>query len=343
MLNLLKKRWYIILIVLVVAGLIIYKNISDAKAQAIKTKTYTVKRQDLKEELSLSGQIDADEHAVLRFQTSGRLSWVGVKEGDYVKKYQGLASLDQRDVKNRLQKYLNTYSKTRYDFDQSQEDNQIKNIGGLSEDARREALRVFDKAQFDLNNSVLDVELQNLSIEYSYLYTPIEGLVTRVDAPFSGLNITPTSAEFEIINPKTIYFSATADQSDVVKISESMNGTVILDAYPDKELIGTVRSISFIPKAGETGTVYEIKIFMNTNNDKYQYKYGMTGDINFAVNEKHNVLSVPSTYIKIDEDKKYVMKKINGKMEKIYVKTGMDIGDNTIITSGLKEGDMVSD
>ena len=45
-----------------------------------------VKRGTVKEELILSGSVSADEDAKLTFPTGGEISWVGVKEGDTVKK-----------------------------------------------------------------------------------------------------------------------------------------------------------------------------------------------------------------------------------------------------------------
>ena len=291
----------------------------------------------------MSGTVDADEHAILRFQSSGRISWVGVKEGDYVKKFQGIASLDQNELQKNLKKYMNTYLKERWDYDQTREDKQIKNIGGLSEDARREAIRVFDKAQFDLDNAVLDVELKEIALRYSYLYTPIEGLVVRVDSPFAGVNITPAQAEFEVINPSTIYFSATADQSDVVGLKQGMSGEIVLDAYPDNDIPGEITMISFIPKTGETGTAYKVKIKMNADNANYPFKYGMTGDISFVTQNKNNVLSIPTSYIKSEKNNKYVLKEEQGKRIKTYVKTGSEIDSETIITTGLKEGDIIYD
>src|SRR3989304_9274792 len=154
MAKLMKKRWVFLLgIVIFIGGGFYFKQDSDTKAKQAKN-TYTVKRETIKDELSLSGEIEAEEHVTLRFQSSGRLAWVGVKEGDYVKKYQGVASLDQREVQQNLKKYLNTYVNERFDFDQEKQDTQIKYTGGLSEDARREAIRVLDKAQNDLNSAV---------------------------------------------------------------------------------------------------------------------------------------------------------------------------------------------
>src|SRR3990167_4452714 len=111
-----KKHWIISLAVVFFIGFVIYKQLTPAKTEG--EASYKIKKQNLKESLTFSGEINANEKVTLRFQTSGRLSWVGVKEGDFVKKYQTLASLDQREVKNRLQKYLNTFVSQRLTFEQ---------------------------------------------------------------------------------------------------------------------------------------------------------------------------------------------------------------------------------
>ena len=87
------------MLTLFIIGIVIYKNNISSKAKN-KVDSYKIKREDIREILTLSGEIDAEEKATLKFQTSGRLSWVGVKEGDYVKKYQSLASLDKRELQN---------------------------------------------------------------------------------------------------------------------------------------------------------------------------------------------------------------------------------------------------
>lgn len=337
-----KKRWYLVVLVVIVFALVGYRNLQAAKAKN-KENSYTVKRQNLKETLSLSGEIAAEEDVSLRFQTSGLLAWVGVKEGDRVKKYQAIAALDQRDVKNRLQKYLNTYQKYRWDYDQSVEDNQIKNTGGLSEDARREALRALDKAQFDLNNAVLDVELQDLSRQYATLVSPIAGEVVRIDTPYAGVNITPAGAEFEIVNPDTIYFSVTADQTDVVNIKANDQGTVVFDSFPDREYQGKVSYIAYTPKTGETGTVYEVRIKLDGAKTKLPLRIGMTGDVDFLVKEENNVLSVPSGYLNSDGHGSYVYVKTNGKKVKRYIQTGAEINGQTVITNGIAAGEAVYD
>jgi len=334
----LKKRWYVFIILLLI-GVGYFYNKTNVAAKKIKESQYTIKRQNLRETLSLSGKIDADEHIVLRFQTSGRLSWVGVKEGDVVSKYQGIASLDQRDIQKRMQKTLNDYAKERNDFDQSRDDN--RRIGDQpTKELGNEMKRLLEKAQYDLTNSVLDVEIQTLAREYSYLYTPIAGIVIRVDSKYPGVNITPTGAEFEILNPDTLYFSFTADQTEIIKLKDGLIGELVFDSFPDDIEKGSIYYISYTPKQGETGTVYEgrIKIPKEMVN---KMRLGMTGDVTFGLQEKNNVVSIPSNYVKSDSSGKYVDKLIKDKQVKTYIKVGMEIDGFYEVLKGLEENDII--
>lgn len=330
-----KNKWWLILVVIgliLLAGRYFFSSARDKEK-----KEYQVVRKDLKEELSLSGQIDAEEKVILRFQTSGRLAWVGVKEGDYVKKYQAIASLDQRDLKNRLDKYLNTYVKQRMSFEQTKDDYWQKQYD-LSETIRHKAERILEQNQMDLNNSVLDVEYQSLLLEYANLWSPIEGVVTRVDTPVAGVNITPAGAEFEIVNPKTLYFSATADQTEVVNFFEGKKGKIVFDSYPEDEVEAEVYWISFSPKKGETGTVYQLKIKFDFNKP---LKIGMSGDVNFITKELKNVITIPPTYLKKDKKGDYVNVLEKGKTGKRYVKKGEEIEGEVVIREGLDEGEII--
>lgn len=332
----LKNKWWLLIIIfglILLAGRFFFSSARDKEK-----KEYEVRKKDLKEELSLSGQIDAEEKVTLRFQTSGRLAWVGVKEGDYVKKYQAIASLDQRDLKNRLDKYLNTYVKQRLSFEQTKDDYWQKQYD-LSEAIRHKAERILEENQLDLNNAVLDVEYQHLLLEYANLSTPIEGIVTRVDAPFAGVNITPAQAEFEIINPKTLYFSATADQTEVVNFFKGKKGKIVFDAYPEDEVDGEVYWIGFTPKKEETGTVYQLKIKFNFDKE---LKIGMSGDVNFITKELKDVIAIPSGYLKKDKKGDYVDILEKGRTIKRYVKKGEEIEGEVVIKEGLEEGEVIT-
>lgn len=339
-----KRRIVFFIVIVLIVGALGYwvytQNSSSAQSGGVSPEenTYTVKKTKLRETLTISGEINAEEKVTLTFPIGGKLSWVGVKEGDYVEKYQGIASLDQRDLQKKLESSLNTFMISRWDFDQTKSDN--KDAPYRDGDLGDEMKRIVDKAQFGLNNAIITVELQTLAKEYSYLYTPIEGIVTKVGAPYAGVNVAATTS-YEVVNPKTVYFSATADQTEIPKLSVGQKASIIIDPYPETTVLGTIRSIAFTPIPGDTGTNYEVKIAIPETLDVTQYRLGMTGDVEFLTREKSNVFAVPTTYVLSEQGKKYVFVLQDNKKVKTEVKTGEE-GDTEIeITKGVEAGDVL--
>ena len=329
-----RTRKILLFAVVVVIAIMIYGNLNKKKAVVL---TATVKRGNLEQVLTIPGTIDAEEKAVLKFQTSGRLSWGGVKEGDYVKKYQSIASLDQKDLKKTLQKKLNDYLTSRSTFDQTTKDDYKDKV--LTDTIKR----LEDKAQFSLNNAVLDVELQDMTVKYANLWTPIEGFVTKAEPQYAGVNITSTTAEYDVVNPRSIYFSANADQTEVTTLKEGAWGELILDPFPEEKITGSVKNISFMPRAGESSTVYEIKFIFDKDNSDYRFRLGMTGDLSFVTGKKDSVLYIPMRFLQEKDGHKYVILLKNGKKVQSNVETGMETDDNIEITSGVSEGEVVTE
>jgi len=231
--------------------------------------------------LSLAGEIKAEREVNLKFKTSGKLVWVGVKKGDRIKKWQAVASLDKKQLEKTFKKEMNDYMNERWDFEQTQDDYQETKERYLITD---EIKRILEKAQFDLNNSILDAEIADLAVKYSTLVSPIGGLVTRVDQPIAGVNITPATAVFTVSDPDSLYFEAEADEEDVVQISEGMEGTIVLDAYPEENIKTKILSIDFAPISGETSTVYAAK-FSLPENKNLRFRIGMAGEIELPLND----------------------------------------------------------
>ena len=336
------RYWYIIILCGIVAFFAV-KPLVQSKIGKAKNggKTYVVTRKNLKEILTLTGSVDANEKAILHFQTGGRLSWVGVKVGDTVKAYQAVASLDTRDVQKTLEKTLRDYSKTRNDFEETW---RVTYIGKLPKDALNDTMkRILEKNQWDLERAVLDVELKALAVEYATLTTPIAGIVTRIDTPIAGVNITASQGEFEVVNPASVYLSVLADQSEAYKLKEGMTADITFDAFPDQTYQGTISSISFTPKEGESSTVYEVKVVLLNGNPDYIFRLSLTADATFTLSEKPNTLVIPSSFVITKNDTSYVKKTVYRKVETVPVTLGVEYGDDREVVSGVSEGDVVHD
>ncbi len=300
--------------------------------------TEVVKKGDLEVVVSASGEIKAEKDTTLQFQTGGLLTWVGVKEGDKVWKGQAIASLDSRQIKKQLQKNLNLYMTQRDTFEQVQEDYKPIKEALLLTDAIR---RTLDQTQNSLNNSVLDVELTDLSLQLATIHSPFNGVVVSMNTPFPGINILPTSASFRIIDPRSLYFQTQVDETDIPKIKEGREVTVKLDAFPEQVFTGQVDRIDLISTLSSGGgTAYKVQVGIKDLGDLI-LRVGMNGDAEILETDIKDALLLPATALVEKDGKTYVWKVEKSKAKKSEIAIGQ-ANDNYIqIFSGLNENDLV--
>jgi len=315
------------------------KSSDPLKYDAKKDRLVTPTTQDIKNEIILAGQIDAEKIATIKFQTSGRLAWVGVKIGDRVKKGQALASLDKRKLRKELTRELNDYKTGLHNFNDVQDEYQETKEKFLVTD---EIQRILDRAQYTLNNTVIDYELDEITLKYATLTTPIAGIVTDIEEPYAGVNITPATAEITIIDPESIYFTTEIDEEDVISIKESQDAIITLDIAPKKEINSKITYIAFTPVSGQTSTVYEIRFTLDLDNSSSLYRLGMNGDVAIITQQQNKVLTLPIEAVFEDEDQKFVLiKKSDNAIVEKKIKTGIESDDFIQILEGVDPNDQI--
>lgn len=333
-----KKVW-LVLVILALVGYGGYRWWQSRNSTEVVSAP--VQKGSLKQELVLSGKIDADEKADLHFQSSGQLAWIGVKEGDYIEKNHAFAGLDIRQLKKTLDKKMNDYLISRWDFEQS---NETYNANGqnydkvvdLTDDERR----ILEKSQYGLNKAILDVEIQNLAVKYATLTTPISGIFTHVGAKYPGMNVLYTDT-FTVVNLDSLFLDVSADQTEAVDLHIGQGVNIVLDAFEDQVLKGKVSWIGYTPKAGEVGTVYQVKVqFEDLDEElKSKLRLGMTGDATFVTAERENTLYVPIQFLKTDSQGDYVL--VGDDAHRVDVTSGIETDTEVEISGDVKEGDLV--
>lgn len=336
--KILRKYWYIILILAVAAGGIWWR----VRPKAVKHEEFTVSRGDIREELTVSGEIKADKQADLRFQAGERLAWVGVKQGDWVKKWQGVASLDRRTVQKNLEKELNDYLKTRWDFQGNRETYNVITDNLDSYTLTPAVRRLLEKSQFDLNNSVLDVEIQAVAKELATIAAPFDGLVSELKFPEAGLNVAATDIIATVVDPATVYFGAEVDEVEIGKIFVGQEAELVFDAYPEEPVVSRVSRIGFSPVTlSGGGKGYRVKLYLAGDNYDLKYKLGMSGDARLLVAEKTGVFTLPNEAISEKDGKKLVKQKVGTEIIEKKIEVGLESEERIEISGGLREGDAV--
>lgn len=325
-----------IIILVLVFTQILAKKPTKESASSVSEKT-TVKQSSLKKTVSASGKIQSNTVISLKFQTSGLLTYVGVKEGDLVKKGQLVASLDKRELEKSLKKKLNDYMTERWDFE---EDRTVtyKDIA-----LTNTIQRALDKNQFALDKTVLDVEISDIALKFANIYSPIDGIITSVDAPLAGVNVTAATATFEIADYNDIAFSINVDEADIGHVTVGQLVDIKLDAYEGESFPGVVSKIGFTSTTTSSGgTAFPVEVKF-PDNSSLRFKIGMNGDADIITDTIENTLVIPSDYIFEDNNKTYVYQiDKNDNLVKKTVKTGIQTEDKTEILSGLKKGDKIA-
>jgi len=332
--NTVKRRFFLFLIAVFILSALYLKLIVFAPQAA--SESTVIERGDLSQELTLSGEIDAEDEAVLQFQTGGKLAFAGVKEGDWVQEGQIIASLDKEKLEAALRQDQADFIAAKAEHEEYY-DGRTGDSESYDEKIARTALDAKQNKAYD------DVRIAEENLKNATLYSPIEGLVVKNSLPLVGTNIyLPSQAQVEIVSPNTIFFSVNADQTEVVSLKEGQSVEINLDSYPSEKVNGTIKSISFTPNTDETGTVYKVKIQLKTlDNSNYKYRLGMTGDATFITETKHNSLYLPLKYVKTDNNGSYVF--TGSDKKKAYIKTGLETDSYIEILKGLNEGDKVYD
>lgn len=322
-----------LIIVVVVIGIILFIRSRNGNGEL---ELATAQFQDLTQVLEVTGEVNATEIVDLHFPATSRLSWVGVKEGDRVKQWQAIASVDIRTLQKQFQQDLNLFSKEFRDHDQTLDDYDFYGVPDLNRAVRR----VIENAQFDLENAVLDVEIRNIAIRLSTLATPIDGIVTRVDEPIAGVNVAATDI-FRIVNPDTLYFTAEIDEADIAIVKVGQAVTITLDAYPDEEIFSEITWLDFSASTSDSGgTIFRAKLSL-PEIDTIAYRLGLNGEANIILNEIENVLAIPIDAVKTTDSKNEVEVLVNEKVETKEIEVGLETDDFVEVISGLEEGETV--
>ncbi len=201
-------------------------------------------------------------------------------------------------------------------------------------------------------NALLDAE-QNLS--YYTIRAPFDGVVAQVDV-IKGDPASSGSAVVSLITPKQIA-DITLNEVDVSKVKIGQDATLTFDAFPNLTIAGKVAQVDTIGTVSQGVVTYNVEISFDNQNGNI--KPGMSVSASIITNAKQNVLLIPGSAIKTQNQKSYVqfvgsanssttqgliigqLTTLNTTPTIQSVQTGLSNDSNTEITGGLNEGDVV--
>lgn len=143
-----------------------------------------------------------------------------------------------------------------------------------------------------------------------------------------------------IKNPEGKY-QATVNltEVDVTKVQSGQKATIILDAFPNSTLTGTVLAVNTSGTVSSGVTSYAASILLDKVSLEIYTNMALSAQI--ITSTVDDVVMVPSVSVKTNNGQSSVQILKNGKPETVNVEVGSANDTQTIIKSGINEGDVV--
>ena len=348
-----KKRFAIIAIFVIIAGISFVKYISSTSNDTVSVANAEIKEVE-KTNMLLKYDVDGtveSEKEVLVFPTvPGKVKKVYYRLGDEVEKGAILLDMDSssiEDININIDKASLSVSQRKKELSDLQS---LYSVGGASKSEIEQARNALRLAELDLKSAK-----NSSSGLSSSVVSPVSGVITESNAD-DNLKVDQSKQLFKIVDVENLKVSAEIPNSKVKNIKVGSKVIIKSDSLPDGTKIeATVSDISKIStlstKFNDSVTKTNIKLEKNSG-----LKPGEKVKLSIIYDELNDVITVPLLYVEIDavtnKSYVYVLGKNNivekrevvvGKTDNINyeIKSGLEVGDKLLnnISKQFKEGD----
>jgi HlyD family secretion protein len=270
----------------------------------------------------------------------------------------------QRDLR-RQQQLLESKDVSQATVDQAQSkvDSNKAQLASALENLRADESNVL-VLQHNLKSAAADITKAQDQLSYTEIRSPIDGVVTRLNAKVGELVMTGTmnnagTVIMEVADLSQMLVVARVDETSVANVQVGQSAAVRMQAYPDKRFEGTVYTVALAHTDERDGSKY-FKVEILLKNDGSRIFSGLTADVDIETRRHDNVTKVPSQAVlgrpvdglpvgirekpEVDPRKKavpVVYRLVNDKTVVTPVKIGASDMMHTIIESGLNAGDQI--
>ncbi|MCS7030552.1 MAG: efflux RND transporter periplasmic adaptor subunit [Gloeomargarita sp. SKYG116] len=200
------------------------------------------------------------------------------------------------------------------------------------------------RAQLQQAQGVLQVVQAQLND--TILRAPFSGVVSRIYAE-PGAFVTPTTSGSTVASATSSSVLALVGPNQVVaKVPETVlpqirlgqGAKIIADAYPDTPFTGRVTQVAVQSVLEQNVNSFEVRLAVNDPQNRL--RAGMNTSVVFQVGTLKNALVVPTVAIVRRERRTGVFLATDPPQFQ-PIRTGVSVGDKTVVREGLKPGDRV--
>ncbi len=304
--------------------------------------------------LTASGYVVARRKAAVASKGTGTLIFLGVEEGDAVKKGQVIARLDDSDVTATLQRAQENLRVVEADLNDAKQslgrqktllerDMVARSEYDIAEARYKRVVAGIDAAKFAVKEA-------QVAVDNTRIVAPFDGTVLKknadigeIVAPLAGA-ASSKAAVVTIADMSSLEIEADVSEANITRVVPEQGCEIRLDAYPDRRYLGYVTKI--VPTADRAKATVLVKIKFKDYDSRVLPEMGAKitflapGSDQSAVQAKP-LLAVPAAAVASRNGRPVVFQVKDDRAAEIPVVLGERIGNLVEIKEGLKEGDKV--
>ncbi len=303
------------------------ENNSNAIKQT-KIEVFEIGKNAVGENLTYNGSVEPKVSTPISFLLPGTVNTIYVEEGDWVKKGQILAKIDDTSQQN-------AYHGTQAALNQAQDAySRLKSVydkGSLPEIQMQEVTSKLEQAKSA--NRIAFQNLQNCTLK-----APSQGFIGARNIEVGSTSI-PGNPVFTLVSLNEVYVKVAVPENEINQLQIGQKVTVVIPAIGNEEFFGDIEKIGVV--ANMLTKTYEVKVLLK--NPELIIKSGMACDVVTKTAPQINKITVPyRTVFREENGKTYVFKvQENNTVAKIYVQLGAFMNNNIEVLSGLNKGDII--
>lgn len=357
-------RRIVIAVVLVLALGLGYYLISRPKPIPVVLKEVATGKVESTLANTRAGTVEACQRTKLSTIVGGRIEYLGVKEGDKVKKGQLLLKLwnDDQQAQAALSQTQITLAGKRGEEaciaavnaeKEAKRQAELREKGFVST-SREEAARTeaeirraaCNTAKADVAQAEAKFKATRVEQGRVALYAPFDGTIAKIVGEL-GEYSTPsppgvqTPPAIDLIDDSCLYVKAPMDEVDAPKITAGQTVRITLDALPGKSLPGKVRRVApYVSAVEKQARTVDIEVDFDSPEIIGTLLVGYSADVEIILASRDNILRIPTAAIQ-EGGKVLVFNADSGKLEERLIKSGLSNWEYTEVTEGLAAGERI--
>jgi HlyD family secretion protein len=315
-----------------------------------------------------AGTIKPCQRSGLSMPLGGRVQKLNVKEGDRVETGQVLLELWNEDHKaNVAQAEANlsaaVHEQQRACLSAEQNERENRRAQSLYEkrliaSTQAEAARTLattsrqacQAAGDQVKMASANLDLVRARFDLTYLRAPYAGVIAEVNSEL-GEYVTPspsgvlTLPAIEIIDDSCMYVTAPIDEVDAMPVRVGQPARITLDAFRGQSFAGHVTRIApYVMEVEKQARTVDVDVRFDSFPKDVPLLVGYSADIEIVLDERSNVLRVPSEAI-IDKKAVYVLEGGEGEEAGVVRKRDITVGlanwTQSEVLSGVQAGEKI--